>query len=113
MSRCQAALLPAIPPGSSFVYEFDAAPAGTFMYHSHFGFQPDRGLVGPLIVEEQRVHVAYDREYTLTLTDFLAGEPAPLGRSKNASGEMKEMLEPPYIVLLINGRPPEAPPVLT
>ena len=102
---------PPIPPGGSFVYEFDGAPAGSFMYHSHFGFQPDRGLVGPLIVEEQKAHVAYDREYTLTLTDFLAGEPAPLGRSKNASGEMKEMLEPPYIVLLINGRPPEAPAV--
>lgn len=102
---------PAILPGGSFVHEFDAAPGGTFMYHSHFGFQPDRGLVGPLIIEEKKAHIAYDREYSLTLNDFLAGAPVPLGRSKNDRGEIKEMLEPPYIALLINGRPPEAPAV--
>jgi multicopper oxidase len=102
---------PAIPPGSDFTYEFDAAPAGSFMYHSHFGLQQDRGLVGPLVVEESDPHVAYDREYTLTLTDFLAGAPVPLGRMKTAGGAAMDMLAPPYITLLINGRAPEAPAV--
>ncbi len=102
---------PAIPPGGSFLYEFDAAPSGSYLYHSHFGLQPDRGLVGPLVVEEKKSHVAYDREYTLALDDFLAGAPAPLGRAMNAGGGMAGMLAPPYVMHLINGRPPEAPAV--
>jgi multicopper oxidase len=102
---------PAIPPGGSFVYEFDAVPGGTFMYHSHFGLQPVRGMVGPLIIEENKAHVEYDREYTICLNDFLAGAPVPLGKMKDAHGETEEILEPPYIALLINGRPPEAPAV--
>jgi len=104
---------PAIPPGGTFAYEFDAAPSGTFMYHSHFGLQPDRGLVGPLIVEEKKHHVDYDREFTLVLSDFLPGVPAPLGRSTNAQGARMAMQTPPYVVLLINGRPPDAPAVFS
>jgi FtsP/CotA-like multicopper oxidase with cupredoxin domain len=102
---------PPISPGGTFVYEFDARPSGSFMYHSHFGLQPERGLVGPLIVEEKKPHIAYDREYTLVLTDFLAGAPAPLGRTPNDARGMIAMQMPPYVALLINGRPPEAPAV--
>ena len=53
---------PPIAPGASFTYEFDAAPAGSYMYHSHQGLQIERGLFGPLVVEERAPHVAYDRE---------------------------------------------------
>ena len=38
-------------PGSEFVYEFKATPAGTHWYHSHVGVQYGNGLFGPLIVE--------------------------------------------------------------
>jgi FtsP/CotA-like multicopper oxidase with cupredoxin domain len=100
---------PAIQHGGNFVYEFDAAPSGSFLYHSHFGLQPERGLVGPLIVEEKKAHIQYDREYTLALNDFLAEAPKPLGMGMNAGGG--PMVAPPYITLLINGRPPEAPAV--
>jgi multicopper oxidase len=102
---------PPIPPGGNFVYEFDATPSGSYMYHSHFGLQAERGQVGPLVIEEANPHVTYDREYTLTLTDFLPGAPMPLGRMKTGSSNMTEMLAPPYIALLINGRPAEAPAV--
>ena len=101
---------PAIPTGGTFVYEFDAAPSGSFLYHSHLGLQPERGLAGPLVLEEKRAHFEFDREYTLALNDFLAGPPVPLGRAMNGGG-MMGMLTPPYIMLLINGRPPEAPAV--
>jgi len=33
-----------IPPGKSFIYEFQAKPPGTFLYHSHVGYQLDQGL---------------------------------------------------------------------
>lgn len=104
---------PAIKTGETFIYEFDAAPPGTYMYHSHFGLQPDRGLVGPLIIEEMNAHVVYDREHTMILSDFLSGAPVPLGSAMNGSDNAMRMQKPPYIALLINGRPPEAPAVFT
>ncbi|WP_126664597.1 multicopper oxidase family protein [Haloterrigena salifodinae] len=60
----------------TFEYEFEALPAGTYVYHSHVGLQLDRGLYGPLIVEEESPHVEYDREYTLQFDDYLPAEPA-------------------------------------
>ncbi|ADB63097.1 multicopper oxidase type 3 (plasmid) [Haloterrigena turkmenica DSM 5511] len=60
----------------TFEYEYEASPAGTYVYHSHVGLQLDRGLYGPLIVEEESPHVEYDREYTLQFDDYLAEEPA-------------------------------------
>ena len=65
-----------VSSGETFEYEYEASPAGTYVYHSHVGLQLDRGLYGPLIVEEESPHVEYDREYTLQIDDHLADEPA-------------------------------------
>lgn len=117
-----------IPPGESMTYEYEAAPAGTYMYHSHQGLQLDRGLVGPLIVEERTPHVEYDREHVVILDDFLSGTPKTLkelaqrqessggmmGRGRGGmmdrrgqgGGMMSGMggIIPPYEGLLINGK---------
>jgi len=82
-----------IPPGGAMTYEFEAGPAGTYMYHSHQGLQLDRGLLGPLIVEERTPHVDYDREHTVILDDFLPGAPRSLeelasGRARKGGGGM-------------------------
>lgn len=44
----------AVSPGDSFYYEFVPPDAGTYWYHSHFlsNEQVARGLMGPLVVEE-------------------------------------------------------------
>lgn len=113
---------PAVPPGETFVYDYVAEPAGTYMYHSHVGLQLDRGLVGPLIIEEREPHVAYDREYTLMLDDWLPAEPTPASaRSGDGMGGMMGRMDgmmrlfdparPEYGALLVNGRPPADPPV--
>ncbi len=70
-----------IAAGSTFAYKFRAEPAGTYFYHSHVGLQLDRGLLGPLIVEEREPHVEYDREYTLVFDDYLVGDPQPASGS--------------------------------
>lgn len=67
-----------ISSGETMTYEFEAAPSGSYMYHSHQGLQLDRGLVGPLVIEERTPHVAYDREHTVILDDFLPGAPRSL-----------------------------------
>lgn len=95
-----------VPAGGTFVYDYVARPSGSYMYHSHVGLQLDRGLLGSLVIEEGTPHVAYDREYTVLLNDFLPDEPRPV------AGGMMARDVPRYAALLVNGRPPEDPPVL-
>ncbi|WP_328767181.1 multicopper oxidase family protein [Haloarcula nitratireducens] len=107
-----------IAPGETFEYRFRAEPAGTYFYHSHVGLQLDRGLLGPLIVEERDPHVEYDREYVVVLDDYLPDEPqlpsdggrggGGMGGGMGGGGMMGDV-RPPYDGLLINGRLPEDP----
>jgi FtsP/CotA-like multicopper oxidase with cupredoxin domain len=75
-----------IPAGESMTYEYEATPAGTYMYHSHRALQLDRGLVGPLIIEERTPHVQYDREHVVILDDFLPGPPRTLDALAGGGG---------------------------
>ena len=112
----------AVPPGGRFVYEFPAAPAGSYVYHSHVGLQLDRGLLGPLVIEEREPHVGYDRDYTVVLDDLLPGEPRPAAAHRRGMmGDMRSMMgrggmmtadpaRPAYAALLINGRAASDPP---
>jgi FtsP/CotA-like multicopper oxidase with cupredoxin domain len=59
-----------IPPGQSFVYEFEATPAGTHWYHSHVGVQYGNGLIGPLVIDEPTPPARYDREEILLINDW-------------------------------------------
>lgn len=125
-----------IENGETFTYQYRAEPAGTYFYHSHVGLQLDRGLYGPLIIEEQDPHVEYDREYVVVLDDYLSGEPRPLSESGGSSGGGGGMMgggsggmmsnqmgggsggpggmmgdrRPHYAGLLTNGRLPADPP---
>jgi FtsP/CotA-like multicopper oxidase with cupredoxin domain len=60
-----------ILPGKSFDYRFKPPDAGTFWYHAHFdqARQMDRGLYGPLIVEEAEP-VAVDQDIVLMFDDW-------------------------------------------
>ena len=62
---------PPIEPGETFVYEFDAVDAGTFWYHPHLHSfaQVDRGLYGPLIIDEIEP-IQVDRDITWLLDDW-------------------------------------------
>jgi multicopper oxidase len=90
---------PPIPPGSEFVYEFKATPAGSHWYHSHVGVQYGDGLLGPLIVEEKTPLATYDREQLLLLSDWflqsgdilLRDLLAGTGMKMSPKDKMKEM----------------------
>jgi FtsP/CotA-like multicopper oxidase with cupredoxin domain len=65
-----------VQPGATFVYEFEARPAGTRWYHTHFKEheQLDLGLYAPLIIEPAEADpYAGDRQYTLVLDDWATG----------------------------------------
>lgn len=70
-----------VQSGGTFIYEFEARPAGTRWYHTHFQEhkQLDLGLYAPLIIEPaQPDPFPFDREYTLVLDDWATGTGRPL-----------------------------------
>lgn len=110
-----------VAPGESFVYQFEAKPAGTYIYHSHAKYQLDQGLYGPLIIEPARADRAYDREYVLVLEDWVmrdGGGVAPvrrrppgmgmmrgmMGRPRGFGGQGRPLLEPVYDAYGVNGK---------
>jgi multicopper oxidase len=62
-----------VAAGGDFTYRFTAAEAGTYWYHPHAGVQLDRGLYGPLIVEDPAEPAAYDHDWTVVLDDWIDG----------------------------------------
>jgi FtsP/CotA-like multicopper oxidase with cupredoxin domain len=68
----------AVAPGGSFTYEFVAADAGTFWYHSHqdTAAQIAAGLLGALVVEPQGGRVAEQVDYVALLHNDVTGAAA-------------------------------------
>ncbi|HEV8439526.1 MAG TPA: multicopper oxidase family protein [Methylomirabilota bacterium] len=89
----------AVQPGETFAYEFEARPAGTRWYHTHFNehHQMDLGLVAPLIVEPAAPEpFPADRDYTLVLDDWATGSapavPTTDAGTAGARGSMGGMM---------------------
>ena len=60
-----------IRPGETFTYHFDVRQAGTYWYHSHSGFQEQRGVYGPLVIDPRGDDpIASDREHVILLSDW-------------------------------------------
>ena len=117
-----------VSPGESFTYEFVAWPAGTYIYHSHVGYQLDQGLHGALVVEPRR-QPGHDREFVLTLEDWAtvdgAGPAASragrvagggmggmmggiMGRRRRRARDGEPLREPAYDAYVVNGRTSDA-----
>ncbi len=66
-----------IHPGEAYLYRFEVRQSGTYWYHSHSGFQEQRGVYGPLIIDAREPEpFSYDREHTVMLTDWTDEDPA-------------------------------------
>jgi FtsP/CotA-like multicopper oxidase with cupredoxin domain len=77
-----------VQPGETFVYEFEARPAGTRWYHTHAQEhrQLDLGLYAPLIIEPAGPEpFPFDREYTVVLDDWATGSGRPLASTSEGT----------------------------
>jgi hypothetical protein len=64
---------PGIPPGKTFVYEFDLVKSGTFMYHPHADemVQMAMGMMGMFVVHpKDPKFMPVDRDFLLLLNAF-------------------------------------------
>ena len=65
-----------IPPGETYAYRFTVRQGGTYWYHSHSGFQEQRGLYGALVVEPREPEpFLSDREHVVLLSDWTDEDP--------------------------------------
>ena len=65
-----------IRPGETHTYRFTVRQGGTYWYHSHTGFQEQRGLYGALVVEpHQPEPFTYDRDHVVMLSDWTDENP--------------------------------------
>lgn len=62
-----------IAPGADFRYRFTVPHPGTYWFHPHSGVQQDRGLYAPLVVEDPKEPLAYDKEWVVVLDDWVDG----------------------------------------
>ncbi|MHC5263589.1 multicopper oxidase family protein [Streptomyces sp. UC4497] len=62
-----------VAPGADFTYRFKVAHPGTYWFHPHSGTQQDRGLYAPLIVEDPKEPLSYDKEWVVVLDDWVDG----------------------------------------
>jgi len=128
---------PAIAAGTTATYQFTLPHPGTYWYHSHDGVQRDRGLTGPLIIDDPAEPGRYDTEFIVMLDDWIDGiggaTPAVvladlhrtgmrmrmdmssmgsmMGGSTSAVGGDGGDVDYPYY--LVNGRIPASPTVFT
>lgn len=107
-----------VRPDRNFTYRYVADVPGTYFFHSHVGVQLDRGLYGPLIVEDPREPLSYDDEWVIVLDDWIDGVSTTpdevlaelthgMDGTNTASGHVK------YPYHLVNGKVPADPDVYT
>ena len=65
-----------IRPGEAYLYRFKVRQGGTYWYHSHSGFQEQRGVYGPLVIDPLEPEpFKYDREHVVMLSDWTDESP--------------------------------------
>ena len=65
-----------IHPGETYTYRFPVKQAGTYWYHSHSGFQEQRGVYGAIVIDPREpAPFAYDREHVVLLSDWTDMDP--------------------------------------
>ncbi|GHG50642.1 putative oxidase (copper-binding protein) [Sinomonas cellulolyticus] len=62
-----------VAAGGSFSYGFRLAHPGTYWYHSHVELQRERGLYGPLVVDDPSETKDWDHEWVIVLDDWMDG----------------------------------------
>ena len=71
----------------AYTYTFRVRQAGTYWYHSHSGFQEQRGVYGPLIIDPRDPDpIVSDREHVILLSDWTDESPERMfGKLKKQS----------------------------
>jgi CopA family copper-resistance protein len=65
-----------IRPGETYNYRFTVKQNGTYWYHSHSGFDEQKGIYGAIVIEPEKPGpVKFDREHVILLSDWTDEDP--------------------------------------
>lgn len=80
---------PGIQPGETFTYRFPVLQSGTYWYHSHMGYQEQKGAYGALIIDPAgEPLVKADRDYAVVLSDWTDQDPHVIANNFKHDSEM-------------------------
>ncbi|MBI5747899.1 MAG: multicopper oxidase domain-containing protein, partial [Nitrospinae bacterium] len=99
----------AVEPGYEYVYEFEAKPSGTHLYHCSYNMAEhlDRGLYGAFIVEAKD-DGKFDKEFVYIIDDW--NSKAAKGESHHGMGHPRDMMDSD--ITTINGKSITGSPVV-
>jgi FtsP/CotA-like multicopper oxidase with cupredoxin domain len=91
-----------IPPGGTFVYDFELRDEGTFWYHPHWhtDVQIERGLYGQLVVHGEPIPDTRERFFMLDDLDL-----GPDGTLVEVPTDVERLLGRHGDIIIVNGRP--------
>ena len=78
---------PPIRPGQTHKFEFYLKQSGTYWYHSHTGFQEQRGVYGAIVIEPKQKRWEYDHDLVFVLSDWTDENPKEVLRSLKRGSE--------------------------
>lgn len=96
-----------VKPGETFIYEFTASHAGTFMYHPHINSisQIDKGLSGVIIIDPRTPDpTRFDREFTMMLGAWQVSSNGPGHAMAEISMPGMSGMQMGYNYFTINGK---------
>lgn len=68
-----------IAPGETFTYQFPILQSGTYWYHSHSGFQEQKGMMGAIVIEPRDGEtIEADCDHVVMLSDWTDENPMVL-----------------------------------
>ena len=84
---------PGIRPGETFTNRFPVVQSGTYWYHSHMGYQEQKGAIGALIIEPKgEPLIKVDRDYVVLLDDWMDGDPLIVANNVKQQGDYRPYL---------------------
>ncbi len=78
---------PPIRPGKTQQYDFPLIQSGTYWYHSHTGFQEQKGVYGSIIVDPIEQTLEYDHDVIILLSDWTDDNPARIMKNLKRHNE--------------------------
>ena len=67
---------PSIMPGETFTYRFPVLQSGTYWYHSHMGYQEQKGVYSALVIDPAGTPlIQAERDYVVVLSDWMDDSP--------------------------------------
>ena len=76
-----------IKPGVTFTYRFPIRQSGTYWYHSHSGFQEQKGVFGSIVILPREGMRGADKEHVVVVSDWTNNNPKEILRNLRRGSE--------------------------